>query len=45
MAVADRTCGRLGCNDDAHAVIHHPKHGRRVVCEGDAAGHEVVEHV
>ncbi|WP_176696675.1 hypothetical protein [Haloparvum sedimenti] len=45
MAVADRTCGCLGCTDPAAVVIDHPDHGRRVVCEDDAKDHKVLRHV
>ncbi|WP_277540206.1 hypothetical protein [Haloarcula laminariae] len=38
-------CGSLGCHADAAVVIDHPDHGERIVCEGCAAGHEVVRHV
>jgi hypothetical protein len=39
------TCVCLGCHDDAAVVIDHPDHGRRVVCEDDAEGYEVVDDV
>jgi hypothetical protein len=42
---ASRICGCLGCANPAYAVIDHPKHGERVVCEEDVRGYEVVRHV
>lgn len=39
------TCGCLGCHEDADAVIDHPKHGERTVCEDHINGHEVVRRV
>lgn len=35
-------CGCLGCQDVAGAVIDHPTHGERVVCEGHVGSYEVV---
>lgn len=42
---ATKTCGALGCGADADAVIDHPTHGERTVCEGHINGHEVVRRV
>jgi len=39
------TCTCLGCHDPATKVIDHPDHGRRVVCDDDAEGYEVIERV
>lgn len=38
-------CGCLGCHDPAQAVIDHPRHGERVVCDHHAKGHEVIRRV
>jgi len=38
-------CGCLGCHDPAVAVIDHPRHGERVVCDRHAEGHEVIGDV
>jgi len=38
-------CGCLGCHDPAVAVIDHPEHGRRTVCERHRGDHEVIEDV
>jgi len=40
-----RTCGCLGCRDDAFVVIDHPDHGRRAVCPRHQRDHDVVEEV
>lgn len=43
MSTADRpVCGCAGCRNTAAAVIAHPEHGPRTVCESHIAGHEVV---
>lgn len=39
------TCTCLGCHDPATKAIDHPDHGRRVVCDDHAEGHEVIERV
>ena len=38
-------CGCSGCHDAAVAVVDHPDHGNRVVCETHADGLEVVADV
>lgn len=35
-------CTCLGCHEPAEAVIKHPDHGRRVVCEDHADGKQEV---
>lgn len=41
----DDVCGCLGCSGGAFAEVDHPEHGRRIVCEGHANGHEVIRYV
>ncbi|WP_323192390.1 hypothetical protein [Halostella sp. PRR32] len=38
-------CSKLGCTDEAAAVIDHPDHGERVVCDDHADDGEVIRHV
>ena len=38
-------CGALGCRETADVVIETDEHGQRTVCEGHAAGEEVVRDV
>lgn len=38
-------CGCLGCRDSAVAIVRHPNHGRRAVCEDHAGDYEVIERV
>lgn len=38
-------CACLGCTGVATAVIDHPKHGKRTVCDDCIDGHEVIEHL
>lgn len=43
--VSSPICGLLGCHADATAVIHHPQHGRRTVCDGHTSDFEVIGDV
>ena len=47
MSVALETpvCGCLGCHDPAVAIVRHPTHGRRAVCDDHAGDYEVIEGV
>lgn len=38
-------CGCAGCTQEAHAIVLHPQHGKRAVCEGCDQGFEVVRYV
>lgn len=38
-------CGSLGCHADAAAVINHPQHGRRTVCQDHAEGYVMIHDV
>ncbi len=38
-------CGCSGCGDDVVAIVDHPKHGRRAVCEDHTADYPVLEEV
>jgi len=39
------TCSCLSCTEPADAVIEHPEHGERVVCEEHVRDYEVVRYV
>lgn len=39
----DRVCGRLGCPERAHAKIHVPGKGKRVVCKAHTENCIIVE--
>ena len=46
LAGLDRqVCGCLGCHSDAVAIVRHPRHGRRIVCESHGTDLEVIERV
>jgi len=38
-------CGCIGCTDPADAVVDHPEHGERTVCDDHAGDYEVIRHV
>lgn len=40
-----RFCGCFGCTTDAKAVVHHPEHGERTVCDDHVENHEVLRYV
>lgn len=40
-----RICGCMGCTDEAHVIVQHPKHGRRAVCPDHRRDYPVVEEV
>jgi hypothetical protein len=44
-AVSQTLCGCLGCTKSADAVVDHPDHGERTVCDGHAGDHEVIRRV
>lgn len=39
------TCSNNVCHEDAVAIIRHPQHGRRVVCETHQDSFEVIDDV
>lgn len=41
----ERYCSALGCRSMATAVVDHPDHGERFVCEDDARDFPVVRNV
>lgn len=38
-------CGCLGCTDQPFAVVEHPSHGERTVCQKHALNYEVTRYV
>ena len=39
--MTDRFCGRLGCTEPAHAIVHTDR-GERTVCEGHADENDIL---
>lgn len=40
-----RICGTVGCTEGADAVIDHPVHGKRTVCDDHSGDYPVIAHV